>query len=81
MTLAWRHDAHSWVASCGEEGQGVVRVVEYRDGWAWTLDMLPGTDEPTIRAVRPLPTQVEAKAEAERQVREWPAPIEGARQI
>lgn len=81
MTLAWQQDAHGWVAACGEEGQGEARVAQYLNGWAWFVDMLPGTDEAAISAGRAYASIDEAKRMAARQVDEWPTPIDGARRL
>lgn len=78
MTLTWRHDAHGWVAACGSEQQGRVRVIPFRGGWVWVLDMLPGTDEPMLRCGDTYVQLDDAKADAEKQVQEWPTPIDGA---
>lgn len=79
MMLAWRHDAHGWIARCGEDGQGEVRVLPFRGGWIWFVDMLPGTDEDLIIAQDVCAGLEDARIEAERQVQAWPEPIEGAR--
>ncbi|MBR0649528.1 hypothetical protein GXW78_07645 [Roseomonas terrae] len=81
MTLAWRPDAHGWRAFCGEEQQGIVRVVPYRGQWAWIVDMLPGDIEPQLVGRATFADVEDAKAEAQRQVKEWPTPIEGARRV
>lgn len=78
MTLSWTRDAHGWIAPCGSEGQGDIRVMPYSNGWAWIVDMLPGTDEDLIRAGHASPTLEEAKRLAEEQVAAWPTPIAGA---
>lgn len=76
MTLEWRRDRRGWLASCGEESQGVA---PFRDGWAWAVDMLPGDIEPQIVGQSTFASLDDAKAEAQRQVDKWPALIEGAR--
>lgn len=78
MTLTWRHDAHGWVATCGSDGQGIVRVVKHAGGWAWLVDMLPDDQEPTIRSGKVCADAAGAKREAERQVDEWPSLLPGA---
>lgn len=79
--LTWTQDAHGWIAPCGEDGQGDARVMPYSNGWSWTVDMLPGTDEALITAGRVFAGVDEAKRMAECQVAEWPTPIEGARRL
>ncbi|GGJ14046.1 hypothetical protein [Neoroseomonas lacus] len=79
--LYWTRDAHGWIAPCGEEGQGEARVLGYSNGWAWIVDMLPGTDEAVITAGRAHASLDEAKRLAEQQVAAWPVPIDGARQL
>lgn len=81
MTLAWRRDAHGWSASCGEESQGVARVVPFRSQWAWLVDMLPDDIEPQIVGQATYLTAADAMSEAQRQVDAWPALIEGARRV
>lgn len=79
--LSWTRDAHGWIAPCGSEGQGEARCLPFRNGWAWMLDMLPGTDEPTLVAQDVFARLDDAKAEAERQVEAWPIPIAGAKRV
>ncbi|MBW6400005.1 hypothetical protein KPL78_19245 [Roseomonas sp. HJA6] len=81
MTLTWRHDAHGWIARCGEELQGEARVVSFRGGWAWIVDMLPCSAEPAIVSNDVYVHLPDAQADAERQVQEWPTPIDGARRV
>lgn len=78
MMLAWTRDAHGWIARCGSERQGVVRVAPYLAGWAWIVDMLPGTDEPQMRSGGVHARMDDAQREAEAQVDAWPTPIAGA---
>ncbi len=65
-------------ALCGDELQGIVtaRLDDDGTGATWSLDMLPGDAEPTIRGRAG--TFAEAKAAATHQVAEWPALIKGA---
>lgn len=81
MTRPWSRDAHGWLAPCGSEGQGHARVMPYSNGWSWTVDMLPGTDEALITAGRAFTSLDDAKRQAEQQVAAWPTPIEGARRL
>lgn len=81
-SLTWSRHHKGYMASCGEEGQGVVSVWPYRqtDGttlWGWAVDMLPADAEPSI--IGNAATADQAKAAAELQVLEWPLLIEGAR--
>lgn len=80
--LTWSRRHAGYLARCGEEGQGVVSVMPFRqidgtDQWTWSLDMLPVDAEPAVFGT--VATADEAKAAAERQVASWPVLIEGAR--
>lgn len=80
LTWSRRHDGY--IASCGEESQGVASVQRYRqtdgtDQWTWSVDMLPHDAEPCIFGTAA--TTADAKAAAARQVTNWPQLIEGAR--
>lgn len=80
-SLPWTLGPHGWFSACGSEGQGHARVMPYSNGWAWTVDMLPDTDEALITAGRAYASVDDAKRFAEQQVAAWPTPIEGARRL
>lgn len=80
--LTWSRHHRSYLARCGQDGQGVVTVIPFcqMDGnaqWAWCVDMLPADLEPCIFGTAT--TAADAKVAAERQVTNWPQLIEGAR--
>ena len=71
-----------WVASFGEEGQGVATVWHSPqpgepERYLWCVDVLPADREPQIKGVR---IGIDAATSAaERQVAAWPTLIDGAR--
>lgn len=83
MALQWRQGSTlgHFVADCGEEGQGIVRVTRYGEDWHWSVDMLPGDSEPIIHGARPFLTAAAAMAQAQEQVTAWPSLIDGAKRI